>query len=367
MSAKNHSPTAEDEEAPDPRRGVRRQRRWTGPSTSGARRPRPPCRASRRPPPRAVRSPPCAARTSAARRAAGSAAALRDRELGCARRLVGHRFGPQALHGRFTARFSRRCCRHRSPPVSIGLPVATPAAHGPFIGLRVRSMTRSATILACIGRESEPESDDGGGCRIGADCQSDNGIDATRIPAWQIRPRSASSAAPGSTRSSTTSARSRSTRPTARRRTRSSWPPVAGRRVAFLPRHGRRHTIPPHRINYRANVWAMRSLGVKAVISPCAAGSLQLARQARRLRRLRPVRRPDAARGDTFYDGPIVTHLSSAEMYDPELRRLAIETIRDHGIEVHERRHDRRSSRARASRRRPSRSGSPTPAGRSSR
>ena len=68
---------------------------------------------------------------------------------------------------------------------------------------------------------------------------------------------------------------------------------VAGRRVAFLPRHGRRHTIPPHKINYRANVWAMRSLGVKAVISPCAAGSLQPARQAWRLRGLRPVRRPD--------------------------------------------------------------------------
>src|SRR4029079_17275203 len=52
---------------------------------------------------------------------------------------------------------------------------------------------------------------------------------------------------------------------------------VSGRAGASLPRHGRRHTIPPHRINYRANVWAMRSLGVKAVISPCAAGSLQLA------------------------------------------------------------------------------------------
>ena len=54
---------------------------------------------------------------------------------------------------------------------------------------------------------------------------------------------------------------------------------------------------PPHdpapSINYRANVWAMRSLGVKAVISPCAAGSLQLRRQARRLRRERPVRRSD--------------------------------------------------------------------------
>ena len=107
--------------------------------------------------------------------------------------------------------------------------------------------------------------------------------------------------------------------------------------MAFLPRHGRRHTIPPHRINYRANVWAMRSLGVKAVISPCAAGSLQLA--------VKPGdfvvcdQFVDRTRGriDTFYDGPIVTHLSSAEIYDPVLRRLAIDTIRDHGIEVHER------------------------------
>jgi len=113
---------------------------------------------------------------------------------------------------------------------------------------------------------------------------------------------------------------------------------VAGRKVAFLPRHGRRHTIPPHRINYRANVWAMRSLGVKAVISPCAAGSLQLA--------VKPgdfvvcdqfVDRTSGGRPHTFYDGPIVTHLSSAETYDPVLRQLAIETIRHHGIEVHER------------------------------
>jgi 5'-methylthioadenosine phosphorylase len=112
---------------------------------------------------------------------------------------------------------------------------------------------------------------------------------------------------------------------------------VAGRRVAFLPRHGRRHTIPPHRINYRANVWAMRSLGVKAVISPCAAGSLQ------------PHVKPgdfvlcdqfvDRTRGraDTFFDGPVVTHLSSAETYDPELRRIALDVCREQGIDVHER------------------------------
>ena len=111
---------------------------------------------------------------------------------------------------------------------------------------------------------------------------------------------------------------------------------VAGRRVAFLPRHGRRHTIPPHRINYRANVWAMRSLGVKAVISPCAAGSLQIAVKPGDFVVCDQFVDRTSGRADTFYDGPIVTHLSSAEIYDPVLRDLAIATIRDHGIEVHE-------------------------------
>jgi 5'-methylthioadenosine phosphorylase len=112
---------------------------------------------------------------------------------------------------------------------------------------------------------------------------------------------------------------------------------VGGRRVAFMPRHGRRHTIPPHRINYRANVWAMRSLGVKAVISPCAAGSLQLAVKPGDFVVCDQFVDRTHGRVDTFYDGPIVTHVSSAETYDPVLRRLAIDTIRDHGIEVHER------------------------------
>ena len=112
---------------------------------------------------------------------------------------------------------------------------------------------------------------------------------------------------------------------------------VAGRGVAFLPRHGRRHTIPPHKINYRANVWAMRSLGVKAVISPCAAGSLQ--------RHVKPgdfvlcdqfVDRTDGREG-TFFDGPVVTHVSSADIYDTVLRGVAADVIREHGISFHER------------------------------
>jgi 5'-methylthioadenosine phosphorylase len=50
---------------------------------------------------------------------------------------------------------------------------------------------------------------------------------------------------------------------------------VSGRRVAFLPRHGRHHEYPPHLINYRANLWALRSLGVRQVLAPCAVGGLR--------------------------------------------------------------------------------------------
>ena len=50
---------------------------------------------------------------------------------------------------------------------------------------------------------------------------------------------------------------------------------VAGRRVAFLPRHGRHHQFPPHRVNYRANLWALRALGVRQVLAPCAVGGLR--------------------------------------------------------------------------------------------
>jgi len=112
---------------------------------------------------------------------------------------------------------------------------------------------------------------------------------------------------------------------------------VRGRRVAFLPRHGRNHTIPPHKINYRANVWAFKQLGVKAVISPCAAGSLQS--------HVKPgdfvvcdqfVDRTNG-RLDTFYEGPIVTHVSPAETYHPLLRKLAVEATRANGVPCHER------------------------------
>ena len=111
---------------------------------------------------------------------------------------------------------------------------------------------------------------------------------------------------------------------------------VYDRKVAFLPRHGRSHSIPPHKINFRANVWAMRSLGVRAVISPCAAGSLQKHVEPGSFVVCDQFVDRTSGRIDTFYDGPIVTHLSPAETYDPVLRRIAIETIREHAIVCHE-------------------------------
>lgn len=109
-------------------------------------------------------------------------------------------------------------------------------------------------------------------------------------------------------------------------------------RVAFLPRHGLRHQYPPHRINYRANIEAMRQLGVRVLLSPFAAGSLQ----------------PDIHPGDfvvvdqlvdrtwgrestffdSFSDGP--RHVPFADPYDDALRSRLVEVARTQGITVHD-------------------------------
>lgn len=111
---------------------------------------------------------------------------------------------------------------------------------------------------------------------------------------------------------------------------------VSGRKVAFLPRHGRSHSIPPHKINYRANVWAFKQLGVQAVISPCAAGSLQKHVAPGSFVVCDQYVDRTWGRADTFFDGPIVSHVSAADPYCPTLRRLACDVIRANGIPCHE-------------------------------
>lgn len=111
---------------------------------------------------------------------------------------------------------------------------------------------------------------------------------------------------------------------------------IAGKKVAFLPRHGRNHSIPPQKINYRANVWGMKQLGVQQVISPCAVGSLQKEIKPGSFVILDQYVDRTSGRADTFYEGPIATHVSAAEPYSERLRQLAIKTAEDLKIEVHQ-------------------------------
>ncbi|TMC50201.1 MAG: S-methyl-5'-thioadenosine phosphorylase [Chloroflexi bacterium] len=112
---------------------------------------------------------------------------------------------------------------------------------------------------------------------------------------------------------------------------------VAGRRVAFLPRHGARHTIPPHRINYRANIWGLRSMGVERVLAPCAVGSLRVDRAPGEVVVCDQLVDRTHSRADTFYEGPEVAHLSGADLYCEELGPLAAAASRSAGLVVHER------------------------------
>ncbi|MEO3976163.1 S-methyl-5'-thioadenosine phosphorylase [Streptomyces sp. CAU 1734] len=111
---------------------------------------------------------------------------------------------------------------------------------------------------------------------------------------------------------------------------------VAGRKVAFLPRHGRGHHIPPHRINYRANLWALRSVGVRQVLGPCAVGGLRPEYGPGTL--LVPDQLVDRtkAREQTYFDGveradgavPRVVHTTFADPYCPAGRSVALKAAR---------------------------------------
>jgi 5'-methylthioadenosine phosphorylase len=111
---------------------------------------------------------------------------------------------------------------------------------------------------------------------------------------------------------------------------------VAGRQIAFLPRHGRTHSLPPHKVPYRANLWAFHSLGITRIIAPNAVGSLQSHVAPGHFVITDQFVDRTSGRGDTFYDGPSVTHVSSADPYCPQLRHLALEAATTHGITVHD-------------------------------
>ncbi|MEV7007187.1 S-methyl-5'-thioadenosine phosphorylase [Streptosporangium sp. NPDC051022] len=111
---------------------------------------------------------------------------------------------------------------------------------------------------------------------------------------------------------------------------------IGSRSVAFLPRHGRDHRFPPHLIPYRANLWALRSLGVRQVLAPSAVGSLRPELGPGTL--VVPDQLVDRTSGrtQTYYDTDGVVHVSFADPYCPAGRAAAIDTARSAGWDLAE-------------------------------
>jgi 5'-methylthioadenosine phosphorylase len=111
---------------------------------------------------------------------------------------------------------------------------------------------------------------------------------------------------------------------------------LSGRNIAFIPRHGKNHRIPPHRINNRANIWALKELGVTRIIAPSAVGSLQ--------KEFKPgdIAVPDQfidftkGRQYTFYDGGQVCHISTSDPFCAELKKLTIDCAKKLSYKLHE-------------------------------
>ena len=108
-----------------------------------------------------------------------------------------------------------------------------------------------------------------------------------------------------------------------------------GRKVAFMPRHGKKHTSPPHLINFRANIWAFKEMGIKRIIAPSAVGSLK--------EELKPgdVVLPSQfidftkSRKYTLYEDNKVIHISVADPFCPELQNVVLDVSKKMNLHVH--------------------------------
>ncbi len=110
---------------------------------------------------------------------------------------------------------------------------------------------------------------------------------------------------------------------------------IGGRSVAFVPRHGSDHRLPPHRVNYRANLWALRAVGVRQVLAPCAVGSLRAEWGAGTLVVPDQVVDRTWGRGHTVFDdiGSVI-HVSLADPYCPRGRSAVISAATTRGEQV---------------------------------
>lgn len=110
----------------------------------------------------------------------------------------------------------------------------------------------------------------------------------------------------------------------------------AGRDVAFLARHGEDHEYPAHRVPYRANLWALRSVGVATLLAPFSCGSLRPGIAPGEFVICDQIVDRTQGRRQTYYDGPQIHHVTFADPYCPALRRTAVAAARSEGIGVHD-------------------------------
>ncbi|MBU3934792.1 S-methyl-5'-thioadenosine phosphorylase [Patescibacteria group bacterium] len=108
-----------------------------------------------------------------------------------------------------------------------------------------------------------------------------------------------------------------------------------GRRVAFLPRHGKNHQIPPHKIPYRANIAALKEIGVEKIIAPSAVGSLRTNIKPGDFVICDQFVDRTKLREDTFFDGPKVAHIEATYPYCKELRKIAVSQAKKLSFAVH--------------------------------
>lgn len=99
---------------------------------------------------------------------------------------------------------------------------------------------------------------------------------------------------------------------------------LSGRDIAFLPRHGSLHHIPPHRINYRANIWGFRELGVKRILSVGATGGISEEMKPGSLVLLDQILDRTSGRESTFYSDNEVVHIDFTEPFCPDLRKALL-------------------------------------------
>jgi len=110
---------------------------------------------------------------------------------------------------------------------------------------------------------------------------------------------------------------------------------VENKKVAFLPRHGKNHKFPPHMVPFQANIAALKKIGVKYIIAPCSAGSLQTQIKPGDFVICDQFIDRTKNREDTYYHGSKVMHIVGAEPYCPTLREIAIKSCQELNIPYH--------------------------------